>query len=260
MARSFAGGSTDNLIVNNPAGVGFWNIGTVAWWYKPGWNSGDSLTHGMWTWEAAVGGNHPQMQCFHFAGDNNVYVGFQNNVDGSGRINVIDTGFFTSGTWVHQVYRWNSTNTTSAYFVNGVQKVSSVTEPIVAFVQAWTDFQLLVTNVTCAYSDYCGWNVNLTQSEINALVAGVRPNTIRPANILFYTPLDGLASPEPDYSGLKSSLTLTGTSFAPGPAVNLLTPLRPETEPATFAPALPLMPSMPDLTTPVRFRTRMVGY
>ncbi len=75
-------------------------------------------------------------------------------------------------------------------------------------------------------ADVALWNVALSASEITALARGVRPLMIRPANIIHYMPLDGLSSPEPDFSGKKNNGTLTGTTFGSGPPITLVTPRR----------------------------------
>lgn len=51
------------------------------------------------------------------------------------------------------------------------------------------------------------WNVALAQADLSALAAGVCPLLVRPDALVFYAPLMGLASPEPDYRG-RFSLTL----------------------------------------------------
>lgn len=55
------------------------------------------------------------------------------------------------------------------------------------------------------------WNVALTDNEIVALSRGVSPLRIRPASLLAYWPIYGLASPEPDLSGNVNNLTLNGS-------------------------------------------------
>lgn len=62
----------------------------------------------------------------------------------------------------------------------------------------------------------------LSPGQIAALSKGVRPHKI--GGYSAYTPLDGLASPEPDFSGNQNNGTLTGTALAAGPPVTLFTP------------------------------------
>lgn len=78
-----------------------------------------------------------------------------------------------------------------------------------------------------ALADVAVWNVKLTPAEVLALASGVRPNRIRPANLVFWAPLDGLASNEPSLAGVAPfTATLTGTTkTASGPPVDRLTRL-----------------------------------
>lgn len=62
------------------------------------------------------------------------------------------------------------------------------------------------------------WDVALTDAEIASLAKGVTPPNIRPANLVFYAPLVGKHSPEPDLVG-GLSLTLSGTSASAHPRV-----------------------------------------
>jgi Concanavalin A-like lectin/glucanases superfamily len=61
------------------------------------------------------------------------------------------------------------------------------------------------------------WNVILSSNEITALATGVRPGQIRRQSLVFWMPLDGLASPEPDLSGNANNGTLNGTTKVFGP-------------------------------------------
>jgi len=63
---------------------------------------------------------------------------------------------------------------------------------------------------------YTIWNAALTDNEMNALARGVHPLRIRPLSIQSggYWPIRGDLSPEPDYSGNKNNLVLTGTLAA----------------------------------------------
>jgi hypothetical protein len=57
------------------------------------------------------------------------------------------------------------------------------------------------------------WNVALNDQEIAALAAGTNPKLIRPENLVFYAPLYGDASPEPNLTigGSTYNLTLTNS-------------------------------------------------
>ena len=58
------------------------------------------------------------------------------------------------------------------------------------------------------------WNVTLTDNEITVLSNRVSPRFVRPGNLKFYSPLYGVYSLEPDYSGNGRHMTLNnGPSF-----------------------------------------------
>jgi hypothetical protein len=65
------------------------------------------------------------------------------------------------------------------------------------------------------------WNVALTQAEISALATGALPVNVRPSALVFYAPLLGGDSPEPDLSGGGRPLTVTGAT-----SISDLAPLR----------------------------------
>jgi hypothetical protein len=80
-------------------------------------------------------------------------------------------------------------------------------------------------------------NTVLTQLEINALAAGIRPARIRPKSLVYWVPVEGLASPEPDISGFANNGIVTGTpARALGPPFAPITPRWPQTLPVVAAP------------------------
>ena len=95
--------------------------------------------------------------------------------------------------------------------------------------------------------------VLLTANEAKAHNAGERPSRIRPTSIVGWWPIDGLQSPEPEYSGNKMVGTLTGTAFATGPPLMPLTPRWPFVE--NFIPPSILLAGGAGTTI---FRPRMV--
>jgi hypothetical protein len=94
------------------------------------------------------------------------------------------------------------------------------------------------------------WSNWLTLPELNALLAGVNPQRIRPQSLVGYWPLWGLLSPEPDLSGNGNSMTLTGSPPAANHApVTLFTKkARSQVEPA--ATASPLLIHRPVISLP----------
>jgi hypothetical protein len=98
-----------------------------------------------------------------------------------------------------------------------------------------TDFYNgLIGEVAC-------WNAVLSDGEVRALCAGVRPYRIRRGNLKIYYPMWGLGSPEPDYSGLGNNITLHASPpLANNPPTTLWTPKR-----SSFIPAVGVTPPPP---------------
>jgi hypothetical protein len=86
-------------------------------------------------------------------------------------------------------------------------------------------------NFNGSIGECCIWSVALSASEVLALAKGARPFNVRPLSILGGWSLDGLASPEPDFSGNKNNGTLTGTALAFGPPLMQFTPRWPQFAP-----------------------------
>lgn len=82
-------------------------------------------------------------------------------------------------------------------------------------------------NFTDAILAECAiWNVTLSAGEMAALARGVSARLIRPGALVFYAPLWGTGSPEPDYTAGQRTLTLTGTpAVAAHPPVASAIPL-----------------------------------
>jgi hypothetical protein len=59
------------------------------------------------------------------------------------------------------------------------------------------------------------WNHELSAGDLTALHSGARPSTVDRANLLFYCPVTGAASPEPSVVG--NSLTVNGAVFTAHP-------------------------------------------
>lgn len=78
------------------------------------------------------------------------------------------------------------------------------------------------------------WNVALTTAEVAALAKGLHPFFVRPANLVFFCPVGGIATPEPELRASRS-MAVTGateTLLVPpalqrGPASGLIVPVAP---------------------------------
>lgn len=160
--------------------------------------------------------------------------------------NQISSAVGASGVWQHRLFTGNGGGvgaTTYAGYLNGVASGGGTTTgPLPA---ATTGNFTIGERTFAASQGFVGgriaeaaiWNIVLTAGEISALAKGARPNTIRRSALLGWWPIDGIQSPEPDFSGNKNNGTLTGTAFVTGPPVRLFSPYRP-TPPEFIAPPL----------------------
>lgn len=71
-------------------------------------------------------------------------------------------------------------------------------------------------------SNWVLWASALTNNQIKALANGVNPFSIDPTNINANLPIWGNQSPEPDYTGKAHTGTVTGTTKAVNPPVELI--------------------------------------
>jgi hypothetical protein len=150
------------------------------------------------------------------------------NFSGGGDAN--GTVVLAANTWYH-VCATKGASAWNLYF-NGVADTLSGATTFVT--TAPTSFSYVTTSgatQNVRFADFSLWNVELTPAEVLALAKGARPNTIRPANLSLWWPLDGLQSPEPDLSGGGRNGTLStpaNGSIQPGPPVAPFTPRWPQ--------------------------------
>jgi hypothetical protein len=96
-----------------------------------------------------------------------------------------------------------------------------------------------------ALADAAAWTVVLSDFEIAALGAGARPYRIRPGSLVGYWPLQGKASPEPDFSNNANNGTVTGTTTTVfDPPFMQMTPRWPQVNPVSIPPVFTLMPQI----------------
>lgn len=130
-------------------------------------------------------------------------------------------------TWVHLCGTYDGS--TQRLYVNGSQQASGAATGTIDF-NTSSNFCIgqdtIHTSNTFAgrIADVAVWSTPLTALEVAALSKGIRPPAIRPLSLKGYWPLDGLQSPEPDFSGNANNGTLTGTTSAFGPPFTLFTP------------------------------------
>lgn len=233
MSRSITG--VDNITSSSISTPG--TTGTIFFWLRPNWNSGDSSDH--WGASYYISGTITKRIQFEKFSDNICYFGFFDTV-GNNRITFADTGLFTSGTWTNIALTWNNLTPIQTAYVKAVSKGTNSSCPNI-----YSYNSLEIGNAQFAslnspvgtMADFALWSVILTAAELTALNQGARPGQIRPAGLQIWYPLDGLQSPEPDFSGNAHNGTLNGTSLASGPPVMMLTPRWPQTKLAGAAAA-----------------------
>ncbi len=124
----------------------------------------------------------------------------------------------TSGSWNHMCGVFTSTSSRTAY-VNGGSSGTDTTS--VTGSMASINRTTVGRRDTSSQNSYFNgsvaevgiWNVALSATDVAALAAGVCPLLVRPDALVFYAPLMGVASPEPDFKG-RFDLTLNNTPTA----------------------------------------------
>ena len=134
--------------------------------------------------------------------------------DGGGVFNTVTVNtVLTANTWYSAVFSEVSTVSRVAY-LNGVGTSNSTSASLATqnFGGCWVGSYLGNNNTSFngPIAEVAVWSVALTAGEAAAYNAGCPAYMIRPKSLLGYWPLWGLVSPEPDLSGLKFALTLTG--------------------------------------------------
>lgn len=130
---------------------------------------------------------------------------------------------FTAGAWQH-IAGVSTSATNHTCYRNGVAG-SAVTTSVTPSGVNYTSVGRLdalggVDYFNGAIGECAAWNVALTAGEIAALAKGARPSMIRPESLVFYDPIFGFDSPEPDLTSGHRNLTLGGSpAFAAGPPV-----------------------------------------
>lgn len=107
-------------------------------------------------------------------------------------------------------------------FFNGTDKQTDATG--LGALATLTTFYVAATGAGVAssqrgiFAEVGVWNVVLTDAEVALLgISKYAPSLVRPASLVAYWPLFGVASPEPDLAG-NHPMTLTGSvPAAPGP-------------------------------------------
>lgn len=118
---------------------------------------------------------------------------------------------WTPGVWAHACAVFAATNSRSIY-INGTLSASDTATNLLAGADRVVIGMRIASGSPGAYfsgvlAEAAVWNVALSAPEIASLAAGFKPNRVRPQNLVFYAPLWGDASPEPNVGGTSVTLT-----------------------------------------------------
>lgn len=143
------------------------------------------------------------------------YVNFASNISGVGSI-ANSRIFYSTGVWQHAC-GINESTTSRAAFLNGANKgtnTDSSNPTGVNQTRIGAAAYQIKTYFNGKLAEAAVWNAILSDIEVQALGNRISPIRIRPGNLVFYSPLYGIASPEPDWSGKLKNGVLTGTTQA----------------------------------------------
>ncbi len=129
-------------------------------------------------------------------------------------------GTVTTNAWQHAAGVYASTTSHTAY-LNGVAGTTNTTSRtpltttriVVGRGQPAAPFGYMNGDI----ADVAIWNVALSGAEVASLAAGASPASIQAGALVFYAPLMGEASPEPDSTSGARNLTITGATPSPHP-------------------------------------------
>lgn len=123
---------------------------------------------------------------------------------------------FSAATWVHGCAVFNSATDRRA-FLNGGGKGTNATSRTptgpdrvgIGCLDGSSRSSFMDGDV----AEVAMWNIALSDAEVLMLSKGVSPLMVRPDALIFYAPLMGNGSPEPEYRGARN-LTVTGSAKA----------------------------------------------
>jgi hypothetical protein len=128
-----------------------------------------------------------------------------------------------TATWAHAAGVFNSTTDRRAY-LNGAGKVTDTTSVSPTSPNNLSIGTRHFDNSNLMNGDIAHtavWNIALSDADITTLAGGADPRSVQPANLVFYGPLGGSLSPEPDLiSAANQTVTNGATKSSTDPTVN----------------------------------------
>jgi len=218
MARSF-NGSTYQL--TNTSGAAVSGVpATFAAWYKPNALSSDAEICGC-----SNPGSTTQLFRLMVLGTDKVFAQFRS--DSSAITSATGTTNLTVGVWCHVAATFDASGNVEV-FHNGSSEATGSFAGSPSITLSCTDIGYLnrPSDINFANGDIAEvgmWSAVLSDNEISALARGSRVRHIRPGSLALDVPIEGLQSPEPDYSGNGIDMTVTGATYATHAPVSFAT-------------------------------------
>ena len=210
-------GSGDHLEVDSSPSTGEYPVTLVSWFKADDITDrhvlvwiGDKDVDGYW-FELGARGD--------LAGDP---IRAFNHAHGGTLAGASTAGGYTADVWQHAAAVFVSTSDRTAYLDGvGTQDTASGPNAPVNWDRVAIGYRGDDTpsyNGGTDIADAAIYLAELTTNEILALTRGARPNQVRPESLVFWAPIIG-ESAEPDWSGGKRNLTVTGATVGNGPPV-----------------------------------------
>ena len=229
MARGFGTGegvgATDRIAYGNYAAI----------------NDLDTMTYAIWAYRTGNGGNN-----------NGRMLDKRNaNADGGAVL------YTTASDYIFEAHRWQTNNggwtitrpsgnvwvrvlvtydhgsdaNVPIFYFNGIDQGAPTETSAPSGTLASETETLVIGNNTNTNRNWDGrlaepdvWDVILTSEEALADARGVSPLKIRRDNLVFYPPVWGILSPEPNFAGNRVAGTVTGTARVNHPPITPFTP------------------------------------
>jgi len=211
MAREFVAANLDRLELDSAPVTAY--PFTFACWVRPDRNTaqetliyiGDKDVDNFHSWQLRINGD--------VAGDPFRF----RTVAGGGSNSASTTTGFSIDTW-HHACGVATSGTLRAVFIDGGSKGTITTSATPAGsdrISVGREGDSIPANYFDGrIAEVTIWNVALSDAEVAALASRVSQIRVRPQSIVFYAPLFGVGSPEPDYTSGVRHLTVTGAVLA----------------------------------------------
>lgn len=220
MARTFDATTEDLSSTSTSTAPG--SVGTIAFWIKPAWNSGDGTARFFCKVQLSTTPNNRELAILRWSA-NTINAGWNDfTASDFDELSVSDAGIFTSGTWTHLAMTWSDPANTIELFASG-SSIGTRTSGLVTY-SAGTGYKHSVGNSSSGGADCRGdmceyglWSSILNAENISALSKGASPLLVAPSTLEVYLPMVGNASPETNQLG--PAFTVTGATKADHPRI-----------------------------------------